>query len=74
MTTIEVNVLADDDQEFVVNILTALAQKQIIEFDLVDSFPAEGPTLSNGDLIARLDKAEQGKSFSLEQAKAILGL
>jgi hypothetical protein len=74
MTTIEVNVLADDDQEFVVNILTALAQKQIIEFDLVDSFPAEGPRLSNGDLIARLEKAEQGKSFSLEQAKAILGL
>ena len=74
MTTIEVNILADDDQEFVVNILTALAQKQIIEFDLMDSFPAEGPLLSRDDLVARLEKAERGKSHSLEQAKAILGL
>jgi hypothetical protein len=74
MTTIEVNILADDDQEFVVNILTALAQKQIIEFDLMDSFPAEGPPLSQDDLIARLEKAEKGQSYSLDQAKAILSL
>ncbi|KAB7733067.1 hypothetical protein F5984_03775 [Rudanella paleaurantiibacter] len=62
MTTIEINVLAHEDEEFVINILTALAQKQIIEFDLVDSFPAEGPPLTEADLLTRLDKAEQGRS------------
>ena len=75
MTTIEVTILADDDdQEFVVNILTALAQKHLIHFDFADSFPAEGPELTTNDLATRIDKAESGRRYSYEEAKAKLGL
>ncbi|GAB4027711.1 hypothetical protein [Spirosoma gilvum] len=58
MTTIEVTVLADEDQDFVMNILNALAQKHIIEFDRTDSFPAEGPTLTHGELEDRILTSE----------------
>ena len=74
MTTIEVTIVADDDKEFVINILDALAQKQLIEFDQIESFPVEGPELSNADLIARVNKSERSKRYTYEEAKAKLGL
>ncbi len=52
----------------------AAAENPALVDDWVDSFPAEGPPLSKDDLVARLEKAEKGQSYSLEQAKAILGL
>ena len=74
MTTIEVTVLADEDQDFVMTILNALAQKHIIEFDHTNSFPAEGPTLTKDELRGRIHKSEQGKRYSFEETKAKLGL
>ncbi|WP_020594767.1 hypothetical protein [Spirosoma panaciterrae] len=74
MTTIEVTVLADEDQDFVINILNALAQKHIIEFDRTNSFPAEGPILTHDELNERILKSEQSKHYSFEEAKAKLGL
>lgn len=74
MTTIEVNILADEDQDFVMSILKALAQKHIIEFDHAESFPVEGPELSNTELISRINESERGKRYSFEEAKAKLGL
>ena len=55
-------------------ILNALAQKHIIEFDQTDSFPAEGPMLTNDALRSRISESEQGNQYSFEQAKAKLGL
>ncbi|SOD89230.1 hypothetical protein [Spirosoma fluviale] len=74
MTTVEVNILADEDQDFVMSILTALAQKHIIEFDRPDSFSAEGPDLTDHELVNRIQKSEQGTRYSFEEAKAKLGL
>lgn len=74
MTTVEVNILADEDQDFVMTILNALAQKHIIEFDRTDSFSAEGPRLSNDELASRINTSEQGKRYSFDEAKAKLGL
>ncbi|AQG79963.1 hypothetical protein [Spirosoma montaniterrae] len=74
MKTIEVTVLADNDEAFVVNILNALAQRQLIEFDLIESFPAEGPMLTDDELTNRLQKAETGKTYSYEEALRRLNL
>ncbi|GAB4021910.1 hypothetical protein [Spirosoma koreense] len=74
MKTIEVNILDDEDQDFVMSILNALAQKHIIEFDRADSFPAEGPQLSDKELIDRIRISERGQPYSFEEAKARLGL
>lgn len=74
MTTVEVNILADDDQEFVINILNALAQKQIIDFALVNQLPNQLPQLTSNDLIARVNRAEQGRSYSAEEALKYLSL
>lgn len=74
MITIEVNILADEDQDFVMTILNALVQKQIIEVDQPDAFPPEGATLSTDELIGRVRKSESGKQYSVEEAKAQLGL
>lgn len=74
MTRVEVSILADEDQDFVLTILNALAQKHIIEFDQTDSSPAEGPTLTTEALRSRISESEQGKRHSFEQAKAKLGL
>lgn len=74
MTTVEVSILADEDQDFVMTILNALAQKHIIEFDQTDSFPVEGPTLDIDALRSRISESEQGKQYSFEEAKAKLGL
>lgn len=52
----------------------AAAENRALEDDWSDSFPAEGPPLSQDDLAARLKKAEKSQSYSLDQAKAILGL
>lgn len=74
MTTIEVTVLADDDQDFVVTILDALARKHIIEFDHTNAYPAEGPILTNDNLVERVRKSEAGTQYSIDEAKARLGL
>ena len=74
MTTVEVNILADEDQDFVITILNALARKHIIEFDHPNSFPAEGPKLSDAELADRVSHSEQRKRFSADEARARLGL
>lgn len=74
MTTVEVNILADEDQDFVMTILNALAQKHIIEFDQTNPFPIEGPKLTDNELIERIKESEKGKRYSFEEAKAKLGL
>lgn len=72
MRTISVNILAEDDEEWVLGLLNGLAQKRIIAID--DVYPAEGDQLRTEDLISRVDKAERGRSNSAEEAKALLGL
>lgn len=74
MTTVEVNILAGDDQEFAISILNALAQKQIIDFALVNQLPDQLPQLTNNDLVARLNRAGQSRSYSAEEALKYPGL
>lgn len=74
MRTIEVNILADDDEEFVMNILKALAQKQIIEINTHTGAVRSGKPMTTNELNRLIDESEQSRSYSVEEAKAMLGL
>ncbi|RRA99771.1 hypothetical protein [Larkinella rosea] len=74
MRTIEVNILADDDEEFVMNILNALAQKRIIEINLHKDVIRPGKPMTTGELNRLIDESELSRSYSVEEAKAMLGL
>lgn len=74
MRTIEVSILADDDEEFVMNILNALAQKRIIEINLHKDVIRSGKPMATDELNRLIDESEQSRSYSVEAAKAMLGL
>lgn len=74
MRTIEVNILADDDEEFIMNILNALAQKQLIEINVHKSAVRPGKPMTAEALNRLIDESEQSRSYSVEEAKAMLGL
>jgi hypothetical protein len=74
MRTIEVNILADDDEEFVMNILNALAKKRIIEINRIKDVTRPGKPMTTEELNRLIEESEQSRSYSVEEAKAMLGL
>ncbi|GAB3316780.1 hypothetical protein GCM10027299_07440 [Larkinella ripae] len=74
MRTIEVNILADDDEEFVMNILNALAQKRIIAINTPKETVRPGKPMTVNELNWMIDESEQSRSYSVEEAKAMLGI
>jgi hypothetical protein len=74
MRTIEVSILADDDEEFVINILNALAQKRIIGINMHKDVVRPGKPMTSEELNRLIDESEQSRSYSVEEAKAMLGL
>ena len=74
MRTIEVNILADDDEEFVMNILNALAKKRIIEINRIKDVTRPGKPMTTEELNRLIEESEQSRSYSVEEAKVMLGL
>lgn len=74
MSTLTLKILDDRDEEFVMNILVALAKKRIIEVPTRDPFLMPGTPMTEEQLSARVNEARQTRPLSVEEVKTRLGL
>ncbi len=75
MTTLEVNILIDSDEPFVMSILNAMAEKNLIRVNTPDeSLVRPGSPMSVKRLNQFIDRSERSGRISADDAKARLGL
>jgi hypothetical protein len=75
MTTLDVTILADSDEPFVMSILGAMAEKKLIRVNATDvSIVRPGSPLSVAQLNQQIEKSERSGRVSVEDAKKQLGV
>lgn len=74
MSILTLKILDDRDEEFVMTILNALTQRQIIEVSTKDSYLLPWEPVTVEQLNARIEKAERTPRVSIEEARTRLGI
>jgi hypothetical protein len=75
MTTLDVTILTDTDEPFVMSILNAMAEKKLIQLNnSLSSVIRPGSPMTVAALNTLIDKSEQSGYVSVEDAKKRLGL
>lgn len=74
MRTIEVAILSDQDETLIMNVLQAFAQQNRIALREKDASYLPGKPFTEAEFDQLIEKAEQSRPCSYEEAKAFLGL
>lgn len=75
MTMLDVTILTDNDEPFVMSILNAMAEKNLIQLsNPLTSVVRPGSPMTVAVLNALIDKSERSGYVSVEDAKKRLGL
>jgi hypothetical protein len=75
MTTLDVTILADSDEPFVMSILSAMAEKNLIRVNTPETPMIQpGSPMSVARLNQLVDKSERSGRVSVEESKTRLGL
>lgn len=74
MTTIEVSFLAHEQESELIQTLRNWEKQRLVRLKVTDSPELPGKPYTIEELDARLETAENSRSFTKEEAKAYLGL
>ena len=74
MKSIQINILSDNDESEVMGLLSFLEKKEVISVGNIRNMSIPGKPMSIDELNEQLDISRKSKSYSVSEAKAILGL
>ena len=74
MKSIQINILSDNDESEVMGLLSFLEKKEVISVGNIRNMSIPGKPMSINELNEQLDISRKSKSYSVSEAKAILGI
>ena len=74
MKSIQINILSDNDESEVMGLLSFLEKKEVISVGNIRNMSIPDKPMSIDELNEQLDISRKSKSYSVSEAKAILGL
>lgn len=74
MRTIEVAILSDQDEMLIMNVLRAFEQQNRVSLREKEAAHLPGQPFSEAEFDQLIEKAEQSRPYTYEEAKAFLGV
>ena len=74
MRSIQINILSDNDEMEIMGLLSFLEKKAVISVGNIRNMSIPGKPMTINELNEQLDISRKSKSYTVSEAKAILGI